>query len=54
MPFSFTKLEIPEVLVIEPKVFPDSRGVFAELYKYPDFFRLWYNKTHRPDQLLEV
>ncbi|MCC7211468.1 MAG: dTDP-4-dehydrorhamnose 3,5-epimerase [Candidatus Brocadia sp.] len=38
MPFSFKKLAIPEVLLIEPKVFPDARGIFAELYKYPDFF----------------
>ncbi|KKO20673.1 MAG: dTDP-4-dehydrorhamnose 3,5-epimerase [Candidatus Brocadia sp.] len=39
MPFSFKKLAIPEVLLIEPAVFPDTRGAFAELYKYPDFFR---------------
>lgn len=37
MPFSFKKLDIPDVLIIDPKLFPDSRGIFAELYKYPDF-----------------
>ncbi|OOP55492.1 MAG: dTDP-4-dehydrorhamnose 3,5-epimerase [Candidatus Brocadia carolinensis] len=38
MPFSFKNTIIPEVLLIEPKVFPDARGAFAEMYKYPDFF----------------
>ena len=38
MPFSFKNLAIPEVLLIEPKVFPDARGIFAEMYKYSDFF----------------
>lgn len=28
-----TKSAIPEVLTIEPKVFPDDRGYFAELYQ---------------------
>jgi len=37
MPFTFKKLEIPEVILIEPTVFPDSRGFFAETYKMPDF-----------------
>ena len=37
MPFSFKKLEIPELVLIEPKVFPDDRGVFMETYKYSDF-----------------
>ncbi|MFO0792870.1 MAG: dTDP-4-dehydrorhamnose 3,5-epimerase [Candidatus Brocadiaceae bacterium] len=39
MPFTFKKLEIPDVLLIEPKVFPDKRGFFAEIYKYADFFQ---------------
>lgn len=28
----FTKTDIPDVVIIEPKVFPDSRGVFFESY----------------------
>ena len=39
MPFTFKKLEIADVLLIEPKVFQDSRGIFAEIYKYSDFFQ---------------
>jgi dTDP-4-dehydrorhamnose 3,5-epimerase len=37
MPFTFKKLDIPEVILIEPKVFPDDRGFFFEAYKRADF-----------------
>ncbi|MFX0201131.1 MAG: dTDP-4-dehydrorhamnose 3,5-epimerase [Candidatus Hodarchaeota archaeon] len=37
MPFTFTPLEIPEVILIEPLFFEDKRGVFMEFYKYSDF-----------------
>lgn len=37
MPFSFKRLEIPGLVLIEPKVFPDGRGFFIETYKYLDF-----------------
>lgn len=37
MPFSFQRLEIPEVVLIEPKVFQDGRGFFMETYKFSDF-----------------
>jgi dTDP-4-dehydrorhamnose 3,5-epimerase len=37
MPFSFKSLEIPEVILVEPKVFRDERGFFLETYKMPDF-----------------
>ena len=37
MPFAFKRLEIPEVVLIEPKIFEDERGFFMETYKMPDF-----------------
>lgn len=37
MPFSFKNLKIPEVILVEPKVFEDGRGFFMETYKMPDF-----------------
>lgn len=37
MPFTFTQLEIPEVIFVEPTLFEDERGVFAEMYKHSDF-----------------
>jgi len=39
MPFEFEKLEIPDVILIKPKVFGDERGFFMETYKKPDFER---------------
>lgn len=37
MPFNFKRLEIPEVILIKPKVFADERGFFIEIYKDSDF-----------------
>ena len=37
MPFNFKKLEIPQVILVEPQVFPDRRGFFMETYKRSDF-----------------
>lgn len=37
MPFSVKKLTIPDLILIEPQLFKDSRGFFAEIYKQSDF-----------------
>lgn len=37
MSFSFKKLAIPEVILIEPKVYADARGFFVETYKHSEF-----------------
>ena len=38
MPFKkFIKLAIPDIVMIEPQIFPDSRGFFMELYKRTDY-----------------
>lgn len=37
MPFVFKRLEIPDVILIEPKIFEDARGFFMETYKYSEF-----------------
>lgn len=37
MPFRFERLEIPDVVMIEPRVFQDERGFFKETYKYSEF-----------------
>jgi len=37
MPFSFKKLSIPEIILVESKSFPDDRGFFLEGYKESDF-----------------
>jgi len=33
MPFTFTKLSIPGVILVEAKTFPDDRGFFMESFK---------------------
>jgi dTDP-4-dehydrorhamnose 3,5-epimerase len=37
MPFKFTSLAIPDIILVEPKVFPDERGYFLESFKSSDF-----------------
>jgi dTDP-4-dehydrorhamnose 3,5-epimerase len=37
MPFTFRKLDIPDLILIEPRIFDDERGFFAETYKSSDF-----------------
>ena len=37
MPFQFTRLDVPEVILVEPRVFQDDRGFFMESYKRSDF-----------------
>ena len=37
MPFTFKKLEIPEVILVTPKSFQDERGFFLESFKESEF-----------------
>jgi len=37
LPFEFSRLEIPDVILVKPKVFEDERGYFMETYKKTDF-----------------
>ena len=38
MGFEFIKQEIPEVVLVKPKVFGDNRGFFMETYKKSEFY----------------
>jgi len=38
MPFTFKKLAIPDIIVVEAKAFPDNRGFFMESFKESIFF----------------
>lgn len=49
MPFEFVRLEIPEVILIKPKVFEDERGFFLEFYKYSEFDRAGIEVTFVQD-----
>ncbi len=37
MPFTFTPLQIPDVILVQPRAFPDDRGFFLETYKRSEF-----------------
>lgn len=37
MPFEFKRLEIPDVILLTPRVFTDERGFFMETYQKDDF-----------------
>jgi len=37
MSFNFKRLEIPDVILVAPKLFPDDRGFFFESFKESDF-----------------
>ena len=39
MPFEFKKTEIEGLIIVEPKVFGDNRGFFAETYKKSEFVK---------------
>ena len=43
--FTFNKLDIEGLYVIEPKVFGDSRGYFMETYQNKDFKRAGIDVT---------
>lgn len=36
--FKFLNLEIPEIVLIEPRIFEDSRGYFMEVYREDQFY----------------
>ena len=37
MPFEFIPTKIPDVLLIKPKIYKDSRGIFMETFKASEF-----------------
>ena len=39
MPFEFKRLDIPDVILVEAKTFPDGRGFFMETYKESEFIK---------------
>ena len=37
MPFSFKRLSIPDIILVDPQSFPDDRGFFFESFKESEF-----------------
>lgn len=51
MPFEFIRLDIPDVILIKPKIFSDLRGFFLETYKSSDFLKAGIQKPFAQDNL---
>ena len=49
MPFKIERTDISDVLIIEPKAFPDERGFFFENYKQSEFERNGIKYTFKQD-----
>lgn len=47
--FTFTKLEIPDMVLIEPTVFGDDRGYFMETYHQEEFSAAGFNAAFVQD-----
>jgi len=43
MPFTFKRLNLPDVILIEAKSFPDDRGYFKEIFKESNFIEKGIN-----------
>ncbi len=51
MPFSFKRLEISDVILVEAKSFPDERGFFLEIFKESAFHANGINDRFIQDNL---
>jgi dTDP-4-dehydrorhamnose 3,5-epimerase len=49
MKFTFTPLEIPDVIMVEPTLFEDNRGSFAETYNKKEFAEAGINEDFVQD-----
>ena len=49
MPFTFKRLSIPDVILVEPQLFSDDRGFFFESFKESDFFSNGIDKNFVQD-----
>ena len=49
MSFTFKKLKIPDVILVEPKLLSDDRGFFLESFKTSDFLSIGIDKKFVQD-----
>ena len=49
MAFTFEKTKLPGVMIIQPKVFGDSRGYFMETYKKDEFVKAGIDREFLQD-----
>ena len=51
LPFDFKRLEIPDLVLITPKIFKDERGFFLESYKESEFKRYGLDLEFKQENL---
>ena len=51
MPFTFKKLELSGLVLIQPQIFNDERGFFAETFKESEFLKQGINLSFKQDDL---
>ena len=51
MPFEFTRLEIPDLVLIKPKIISDTRGFFTETYQRSAFHEQGITESFVQDNL---
>lgn len=49
MPFNFKALDVPDIILIEPRVFEDARGYFMETYHQRDFEKFGISRVFVQD-----
>ncbi len=49
VPFTFTPLELPDVVLVQMRAFEDARGFFTETYKHSDFVQAGISDTFVQD-----
>ncbi|MEQ8225415.1 MAG: dTDP-4-dehydrorhamnose 3,5-epimerase family protein, partial [Candidatus Eremiobacterota bacterium] len=49
MAFEFKRTDIPDVILVKPKIFKDERGFFIETYKYSEFCKYGINEKFVQD-----
>ena len=54
MPFDFERLNIPDVVLVKPKVFRDPRGYFMEAFASRAFEAAGIGQSRRPSTFIKL
>jgi dTDP-4-dehydrorhamnose 3,5-epimerase len=54
VPFNFERLNIPDVVLVKPKVFRDPRGYFMEAFASRAFEAAGIGQSRRPSTFIKV
>jgi dTDP-4-dehydrorhamnose 3,5-epimerase len=54
VPFDFERLDIPDVVLVKPKVFRDPRGYFMEAFASRAFEAAGIGQSRRPSTFIKL